>query len=88
MASAGNSMSNAAGMAMRSPAPIPADLNCGAVKPVWVNTKTHVYHLESDPMYGKTKVGQYMCPSAAKAEGDHPSGGAMKHHHHPSNGGN
>jgi len=69
---------------MRSPAPIPADLNCGAVKPVWVNTKTHVYHEPSDMMYGRTKSGQYMCPSAAKAEGDHPSGGGgMRHHGHP-----
>lgn len=52
--------------------------NCGAVKAVWVNTKTKVYHESTDPMYGKTKHGKYMCPSQAKAEGDRPAGGA--HH--------
>ncbi len=50
--------------------------NCGAVKAVWVNTKTKVYHEQGDPMYGHTKHGKYMCPSAAKAEGDRPAGGA------------
>lgn len=52
--------------------------NCGAVKAVWVNTKTKVYHEQGDPMYGHTKHGKYMCPSAAKKEGDRPAGGA--HH--------
>jgi len=70
---------NAAG-AMGSP-----DMDCGAVKPVWVNTKTHVYHTMNDPMYGKTKHGKYMCPSAAKAEGDHPAGGAMMQKHPKTN---
>lgn len=50
--------------------------NCGAVKAVWVNTNSHVYHEPGDPYYGKTKHGKYMCPSAAKKEGDHPAGGA------------
>lgn len=50
--------------------------NCGAVKAVWVNTKTKVYHEMGDPMYGHTKHGKYMCPSAAKKEGDRPAGGA------------
>jgi len=51
--------------------------NCGAVQPVWVNTKTHVYHEPGDPYYGRTSNGKYMCPSAAKAEGDRRSHGAM-----------
>ena len=52
--------------------------DCGAVKAVWVNTKTKVYHEPGDPMYGHTKHGKYMCPSQAKKEGDRPAGGA--HH--------
>lgn len=51
--------------------------NCGAVQAVWVNTKTHVYHEAGDPYYGRTSNGKYMCPSAAKAEGDRRSRGAM-----------
>lgn len=69
-----------AGMAAGTQAAVPADLNCGAVQPVWVNTRTHVYHEPTDPYYGKTRSGKYMCPSAATAEGDRASGthaGAM-----------
>ena len=68
------------GAAAGAQAVVPADLNCGAVQPVWVNTRTHVYHEPTDPYYGKTKNGKYMCPSAAAAEGDRASGthaGAM-----------
>jgi hypothetical protein len=39
-----------------------------------VNTSTHVYHEPTDPYYGKTKHGKYLCPSAAKKEGDRPAG--------------
>ena len=49
--------------------------DCGAVKAVWVNTKTHVYHEPTDPMYGKTKHGEYMCPAAAKKAGNRPAKG-------------
>ena len=82
MASAGNAMQSAGNAMAAGTAAIPADLNCGAVKPVWVNTKTHVYHEANDPMYGKTKAGKYLCPSAAKAEGDRPAGGSTMMHHH------
>ena len=54
--------------------------DCGAVQPVWVNLKTKVYHEPSDPMYGKTKKGEYLCPADAKKQGFHPAGGAMKGH--------
>jgi hypothetical protein len=59
-----------------------AALNCGAVKPVWVNLKSKAYHEAGDPYYGKTAHGQYMCPSAATAAGYHLAGsaGAMGHH--------
>jgi hypothetical protein len=55
------------------PAAIPPMLQCGAVQPVWVNIRSHAYHLPSDPLYGRTKHGQYMCPSTAKAQGYHPA---------------
>lgn len=48
--------------------------NCGAVKPVWVNMNSKAYHEPGDPYYGKTKHGEYMCPSQAKAQGYHPAG--------------
>lgn len=53
--------------------------NCGAVKAVWVNTKTKVYHEQGDPMYGHTKHGKYMCPSQATKEGYHAAGGRRSH---------
>jgi hypothetical protein len=53
--------------------------NCGAVQAVWVNLNTKAYHEPGDPYYGKTKHGEYLCPSQAKAQGFHPAGhGAMK----------
>jgi len=77
----GGSMSgdSAAGGASESTAAIP---NCGAVKAVWVNLKTHVYHEPGDPWYGKTKSGEYLCPSQAKAQGFHRAG-AMAGSSHP-----
>jgi hypothetical protein len=71
---AGGSMMSAA-----TQAPIPASLHCGAAAPVWVNTKRHTYHTASDPYYGKTKNGQYMCASAAVAAGYHAAG-TRRHH--------
>lgn len=68
MQSAGSSMQNEAAK-MTKP-------DCGSDNVVWVNTKTHVYHMSTDPMYGKTKKGAYMCEAAAKAAGDHLAGSA------------
>lgn len=75
-------------MSAQTTAPVPASVHCGAVAPVWANTRTHAYHLSSDPLYGRTKHGQYMCPQTAVSEGYHQAGsssrgGAMmrpKHH--------
>lgn len=57
--------------------------DCGAVQAVWVNVKTRVYHRPGDPLYGKTKHGEYLCPAQAQAQGFRPAGG---HHHHRSKG--
>ena len=72
-APAGSASAAAAG----AMAPMPADLHCGAVKPVWVNTKTHVYHTSTDPEYGRTKSGMYMCASAAVKAGNRRAGNTM-----------
>ena len=58
-----------------------ATMSCaGGERPVWANTRTHVYHLPSDPMYGQTKHGKYMCKSDAIAAGYHAAG-SRRHHH-------
>lgn len=36
---------------------------------VWVNKNTKVYHLPSDPWYGKTKNGEYMTLAEAEKAG-------------------
>lgn len=79
-AAPGGSMSgeSASGTTAEGSAAMP---NCGAVKPVWVNTKSHAYHEAGDPYYGKTKHGKYLCPSQAKAQGYHKAGaGAAAEH--------
>ncbi len=85
----GGSMQAAAGRAMAA-ATIPPGLDCGAVKPVWVNLASKVYHEPGDPYYGKTRRGKYLCPGQAKAQGYHPAGGGAMmttHRHHARNGG-
>jgi hypothetical protein len=61
-------------MAPGTLATVPPGLNCGAVSPVWVNTKSHVYHEPSDPYYGRTKHGEYLCPADAVKQGYHKAG--------------
>ncbi len=76
-----SSSSNAASQAAATSAPMQAAIpNCGAVQAVWVNLKSKVYHEPGDPYYGKTSHGEYLCPSAAKAQGFRPAGAMAKHH--------
>lgn len=53
--------------------PVPAGMNCGGTQPVWVNERSHVFHLAGDPYYGRTKHGKYMCERDAARAGYHPS---------------
>lgn len=68
----GNAM-NGNGMNGAAMARVP---NCGAVKAVWVNLNSKVYHEPGDPYYGHTRHGEYLCPSQAKEQGFRPAGGA------------
>ena len=64
------------GTMMNGAAPVPASLDCGSTQVVWVNEHSHVYHYSSDPYYGRTKAGKYMCEADALKAGDHASKGA------------
>jgi hypothetical protein len=71
MKGAANAASSAEGALGGQTASMP---NCGSVKPVWVNLKSRVYHEPDDPYYGKTRQGEYLCPSQAKGQGFHKAG--------------
>ena len=49
----------------------PSDLHCGNEPVVWVNERSKVYHTQSDPYYGHTKSGGYMCELDAVHAGYH-----------------
>ena len=47
----------------------------GGAGKVWVNTASNVYHCEGTRWYGKTKKGEYMSESEAKAKNAHADHG-------------
>lgn len=52
---------------------------CPGDRAVWVNERSRAYHVQGDPLFGRTRHGKYACEAAAKAEGDHPAKAAPKH---------
>lgn len=54
-------------------APMPTSMDCGGSQPVWVNERSHVWHLAGTPYYGHTKHGKYMCETDAAKAGYHSS---------------
>ena len=46
-----------------------ARAHCGSDTVVWVNTKTHVYHLPGTRDFGQTKHGAFMCQADADRSG-------------------
>ncbi len=77
----GGAMSSMKGAMQAGMSADAASLSCGAMKPVWVNMATHVYHEPNDPYYGKTKHGGFMCPSAAAKAGYHAAGAGKRAMH-------
>ena len=62
--------------------PVPADLHCDGDVVVWVNLKTKAFHESTDPFFGRTMNGKYLCKADAVTAGDHESGMHL-HRHSP-----
>ncbi|HEY5095246.1 MAG TPA: hypothetical protein VII69_09045 [Candidatus Eremiobacteraceae bacterium] len=63
--------------------PVPADLHCTGDVVVWVNLKTKSFHESTDPYFGRTVDGKYMCKADAVTAGDHAAGSMRSHRHSP-----
>jgi hypothetical protein len=55
-------------------APVPQGLQCSGDVMVWVNLKSKSYHESTDPYFGRTKNGKYMCKADAVNAGYHAAG--------------
>jgi hypothetical protein len=49
-----------------------AQRHCPADTVVWLNTSSASYHFKSDPWYGRTQRGAYVCKIEAEKDGMHP----------------
>jgi hypothetical protein len=56
-----------------APAVNAGSTNCNGEAPVWAMERPKVYVLSGERLYGKTKVGKYLCLSDAQAEGYQPA---------------
>ena len=55
------------------------NVRCSPSNPkVWVNTQTHVYHMQGDKYYGNTAHGVYMCKRSAIAAHNHAAKGSQQ----------
>jgi hypothetical protein len=43
--------------------------HCRRGETVWVNSRSHIFHLQGDPYYGHTKQGGYLCKDEALRDG-------------------
>ncbi|HEY7981879.1 MAG TPA: hypothetical protein VID19_10390 [Candidatus Eremiobacteraceae bacterium] len=64
-------------------APVPQGLQCSGDVMVWVNLKSKAYHDSTDPFFGRTKNGKYMCKTDAVNAGYHAAGAAHAHNKAP-----
>ena len=64
-------------------APVPQGLQCSGDVMVWVNLKSKAYHESTDPYFGRTKNGKYMCKTDAVNAGYHAAGAMHSRNHAP-----
>ena len=46
---------------------------CPGDKPVWINTRSGIYHFQGERWFGRTRSGKFLCKHDADAEGDRPT---------------
>jgi hypothetical protein len=64
-------------------AAVPQGLQCSGDVMVWVNLKSKSYHASTDPYFGRTKNGKYMCKADAVTAGYHAAGAMHGRMHAP-----